>query len=63
MLLPRFKKEGKSYLTIAFGCTGGHHRSVALAEQIGAWLTSRDIDAVVRHRDAARWHRDRWRLR
>lgn len=53
-LLPRFEAEGKSYLSIGIGCTGGHHRSVALAEQIGAWLTSRDIDAVVRHRDSAR---------
>lgn len=53
-LIPRFQAEGKSYLSIAIGCTGGHHRSVALAEEIGEWLTSEDIDAVVRHRDLAR---------
>src|SRR6266480_5916202 len=33
-LLPHYVQEGKSYLTIAFGCTGGHHRSVMIAEQI-----------------------------
>lgn len=50
-LIPRFKAEGKSYLTIGIGCTGGHHRSVALAEEIGRWLATNDIDARVRHRD------------
>jgi RNase adapter protein RapZ len=51
-LIPRFAAEGKSYLTIGIGCTGGHHRSVALAEALGAWLSAHDIDARVRHRDA-----------
>ena len=50
-LIPRFEAEGKSYLTIGVGCTGGHHRSVALAEAIGRWLSDNDIDARVRHRD------------
>ncbi|MEX2654937.1 MAG: RNase adapter RapZ [Acidimicrobiia bacterium] len=50
-VIPRFEAEGKSYLTIGIGCTGGHHRSVALAEEIGTWLDERDIDARVRHRD------------
>ena len=50
-LIPRFEAEGKSYLTIGIGCTGGHHRSVALAEEIGRWLATNDIDARVRHRD------------
>ncbi|MFP5332826.1 MAG: RNase adapter RapZ [Acidimicrobiia bacterium] len=50
-LIPRFEAEGKSYLTIGIGCTGGHHRSVALAEEIGRWLVKNDIDARVRHRD------------
>jgi UPF0042 nucleotide-binding protein len=53
-LIPRFQAEGKSYLSIAIGCTGGHHRSVALAERLGEWLSSNDIDAVVRHRDSGR---------
>jgi RNase adapter protein RapZ len=50
-LIPRFTSEGKSYLTIGIGCTGGHHRSVALAEELGRWLTEQSIDAHVRHRD------------
>ena len=37
-LLPAYKAEGKSYLTIAIGCTGGRHRSVVIAEQISQWL-------------------------
>lgn len=53
-LIPRFQSEGKSYLSIAIGCTGGHHRSVAFGEAVGAWLESEGIDAIVRHRDAAR---------
>ncbi|CAN5805671.1 RNase adapter RapZ [soil metagenome] len=50
-LIPRFEIEGKSYLSIGVGCTGGHHRSVAIAEEIGRRLNERDIRAVVRHRD------------
>ena len=53
-LIPRYMAEGKSYLSIAIGCTGGHHRSVALAEELGRWLRSEGIDALVRHRDASR---------
>ncbi len=53
-LIPRYMAEGKSYLSIAIGCTGGHHRSVALAERLGEWLESEGIDAVVRHRDSGR---------
>ena len=37
-LLPRYEREGKSYLTIAVGCTGGRHRSVAMAEALAAAL-------------------------
>jgi UPF0042 nucleotide-binding protein len=50
-LLPRYEAEGKSYLTIGVGCTGGRHRSVAISEAIGAWLEERGVDVSVRHRD------------
>ena len=50
-LLPRFMAEGKSYLSIGVGCTGGHHRSVAIAEAVGAWFTSRGVEVSVVHRD------------
>jgi RNase adapter protein RapZ len=53
-LLPRFRAEGKSYLTIAIGCTGGHHRSVAIAEKLGEWLEEREVAVSVRHRDVGR---------
>lgn len=50
-LLPRYRAEGKSYLTIAFGCTGGRHRSVFMTEYIGAWLQENGWRAQIRHRD------------
>jgi RNase adapter protein RapZ len=50
-ILPAFVREGKSYLTIAMGCTGGRHRSVALAEALGARLASHGQAAAVFHRD------------
>lgn len=50
-LLPRYAGEGKSYLTIAVGCTGGRHRSVFVAEQLGAWLGNRGQLVHVHHRD------------
>jgi len=53
-LLPRYEAEGKSYLTIGVGCTGGRHRSVAIAEELGRWLGEGDVEAVVRHRDLER---------
>ena len=53
-LLPRYQSEGKSYLTLAFGCTGGRHRSVFLAELIGAWLRQRGWSATTLHRELAR---------
>lgn len=50
-LLPRFEAEGKSYLTIAIGCTGGKHRSVYTAERLGAWLIEKGERVSVNHRD------------
>ncbi len=53
-LIPQYIREGKSYLTIAFGCTGGRHRSVMLAEQVRRSLLRRGHTAKVVHRDLAR---------
>jgi len=50
-LLPAYAKEGKAYLTIAFGCTGGRHRSVALAHQVAEHLRGRVPKVDVLHRD------------
>lgn len=50
-VLPRQEAEGKSYLTIAFGCTGGQHRSVFLAEQLADWLTKEGQTVYRFHRD------------
>jgi len=53
-LVPGFLQEGKRYLTIGVGCTGGRHRSVVLAEAIGENLRRRGLPVVVRHRDLER---------
>src|SRR5712692_372814 len=50
-LIPHYIREGKSYLTIAFGCTGGKHRSVMLAEAVKKSLAKRGYSAKVVHRD------------
>jgi RNase adapter protein RapZ len=50
-LLPRFDAEGKSYLTIAVGCTGGKHRSVAVAEALAGWLRNAGRSVSLTHRD------------
>ena len=50
-LLPSYVDEGKAYLTIAFGCTGGRHRSVAIAEEIGRVLNENGHALRTRHRD------------
>lgn len=53
-LLPHYTREGKSYLTIALGCTGGRHRSVALAEQIAAAMNEEGYKTRLLHRDIGR---------
>jgi len=50
-LLPRFDAEGKSYLTIAIGCTGGRHRSVAVAKRLADWLRNAGRSVSLSHRD------------
>ncbi|MCW8834938.1 MAG: RNase adapter RapZ [Rhodospirillales bacterium] len=50
-LLPRYRDEGRSYLTIAFGCTGGRHRSVFMAEKLASWLRTQGQAVQVHHRD------------
>ena len=51
LLLPSYMAEGKSYLSVAIGCTGGRHRSVALAEELATWLRSLGHRPRVTHRD------------
>jgi UPF0042 nucleotide-binding protein len=53
-LLPLYAREGKSYLTIAIGCTGGRHRSVFAAETLKPWLDRQDFPATILHRDVGR---------
>lgn len=52
--LPRYEAEGKAYLTIAVGCTGGRHRSVAVAEELAREIGGEGRDVVVAHRDVER---------
>ncbi len=51
LLLPAYLDEGKSYLTLAFGCTGGRHRSVWMAEQVAERLRAKGLSPTVAHRD------------
>jgi UPF0042 nucleotide-binding protein len=53
-LLPAYVAEGRSYLTIAIGCTGGRHRSVVIAEELAARLRARGVAVRSSHRDVAR---------
>jgi UPF0042 nucleotide-binding protein len=54
VLLPAFQAEGKAYLTVAFGCTGGRHRSVAISEEVARRLRERGLEPGVQHRDVAK---------
>jgi UPF0042 nucleotide-binding protein len=51
-LLPHYIEEGKSYLTISFGCTGGQHRSVMIAEEVAKYLKKAGYRVKVQHRDS-----------
>jgi len=51
LLLPRYQAEGKAYVTIAFGCTGGRHRSVHVAERVAERLRAAAFSPTVSHRD------------
>ena len=54
-LVPAYVSEGKTRLTIGIGCTGGYHRSIAIAEALAAWLRERDFGPVaVFHRELER---------
>jgi len=54
LLLPGYVKEGKTYLSVAVGCTGGRHRSVVLAEAVAQSMEAHGFKPVVNHRDLAR---------
>jgi len=54
LTLPAYKQEGKAYLSIAVGCTGGRHRSVAIAEELAARLAEVGTSVTVAHRDVER---------
>jgi UPF0042 nucleotide-binding protein len=54
LTLPLYLQEGKAYLTIAVGCTGGRHRSVALVESLARRLQESGHEVSVRHRDVER---------
>jgi UPF0042 nucleotide-binding protein len=54
LTLPGYVAEGKSYLTIAVGCTGGHHRSVVVAEELAGYVRDRGLPVVLVHRDIER---------
>lgn len=54
VLVPAYQAEGKAYLTLAFGCTGGRHRSVAISEEVARRLRDRGLAPGVMHRDIAK---------
>ncbi len=58
-VLPDYRSEGKTYLTIALGCTGGRHRSVAIAERLAAWFATQGERVTLLHRDLEEVHSGR----
>jgi UPF0042 nucleotide-binding protein len=54
VVVPGYVAEGKSYLTVAIGCTGGRHRSVVVSEELGKYFAARGIPVTVAHRDLGR---------
>ena len=53
-IVPGYVAEGKAYLTIAIGCTGGRHRSVVVAEELAEYFRRRSYPVAVEHRDLGR---------
>jgi UPF0042 nucleotide-binding protein len=53
-VIPGYVREGKSYLTVAVGCTGGRHRSVVVAEDLESYFRDKGLPAAVDHRDLER---------
>jgi UPF0042 nucleotide-binding protein len=58
-LLPLYKREGKSYVTVGIGCTGGRHRSVMIANELARALRKAGFDAHASHRDVRKVNRSR----
>lgn len=52
--LPKYETEGKAYLNVAIGCTGGRHRSVTIADELGAFFRERGYRTIVEHRDVGK---------
>jgi RNase adapter protein RapZ len=55
-LLPGYRREGKSYLSVSIGCTGGRHRSVAIAEELYHYFKQKNINIKITHRDIDKGH-------
>jgi len=51
VLIPGYQREGKSYLTISVGCTGGRHRSVAIVEELKSYFSGKNVELKITHRD------------
>ena len=54
LLLPAYEAEGKAYLSMGFGCTGGQHRSVSMAETLAKALANKGWQVSIRHRELER---------